>query len=277
MRIEIAALSDCGKIRDVNEDSHAVFQPDDPWLLEQKGVLCVVADGLGGHGAGDLASGLAVAALREHYYAPSSGARIEHSLRGAVQAANLRVLDYGHDDPHSRHMQTTLSAVVLSRATAYVAHIGDSRVYLIRENTIRQLTADHSTVGEMTRLGLLSAEEARQHPFRHVVNRTLGAEPLVRPDLQRVPVQPGDTVVLCSDGLWSELEDAEIAAAVARHDAHEACAALCALVLGREATDNLTVIVARVHEVDEVPPPEGRLISFLRRAGLRPSAEDARS
>jgi len=275
MKLELGSLTDCGKIREGNEDSLGVFEPPDPAVREQKGCLCVVADGLGGFEAGEVASALAVATMREYYFAPASGGKIEQSLRKAVQAANLRIFDEGQGAlTGARRMETTLTAIVFARATAYLAHVGDSRLYMVRDGAARRLTTDHSQVGDMMRLGLLTAEEARQHPYRHLINRSLGAHPLVHPDFQRVPMRVDDYYVLCSDGLWSEIQEQELVEAVVDRKPQEACETLGELVLGREAADNLTVVVAHVLEVDSTPAPEGRLVSFLRRTGLRAGAED---
>jgi protein phosphatase len=171
-------------------------------------------------------------------------------------------------------METTLTAIVMARTTAYLAHVGDSRLYLLRDGTARCLTADHSQVGEMMRLGLLTADEARQHPYRHVINRSLGSNPIVHPDFQRVTMRSDDYYVLCSDGLWSELDESDIAAAVVGRKPQEACQQLGEQVLEGEAPDNLSVVVAHVLEIDSAPAPEGRLAAFLRRTGLRAGAED---
>lgn len=277
MKLELGFVTDCGRIRDINEDCLEVFDPDDPVLRRQKGALCAVADGLGGLDAGEVASVLAVTVVREHYYMPSSGGKIEQSLRNAVQAANLRVFDEGHAAASPRRMQTTLTAVALHHATAYVAHVGDSRLYHLRGETPRQVTTDHSQVAEMTRVGLLTAEEARQHPYRHIINRTLGLHPIVRPDFQRVPMQTGDYFVLCSDGLWSEIDATELADGVRGRAAQDACNHLLDLAMSREAADNISIIVIRVLDIDAVPEPEGRLTALLRRAGLRGPTEVAGS
>jgi protein phosphatase len=180
------------------------------------------------------------------------------SLRAATRSANTAVLDRAWTDSHAG-MATTLTALTLAGREAVIAHVGDSRAYLVRAETCRQLTADHSRVGEMLRAKLISPEQAARHPARSQLTRTVGNEPLVQIDIVREPIQAGDTFVLCSDGLWGEVATHEIAAvaqqlktaAVATSLA--AADALVSLALEREAADNVTVVV--VHVSSGLPIP----------------------
>src|SRR5204863_3780956 len=182
-----------------------------------------VADGLGGHSPGEVASSCAVARLGEEYYSPSNHTRIEPALKRAVQAANLRIHELTNRNPEYRSMETTLSAVAIAGSLAYVAHIGDTRVYHWREGRMTQLTSDHSEAAELVRMRILKPEKARDHPGRNTLTRTLGSRLIPRPDYLRHPVVAGDQFLLCSDGLWSEIEDAELAEVLGRHAPADAC------------------------------------------------------
>jgi protein phosphatase len=254
LELEAGGLTDAGPHRETNEDSIGNFAPSDPLALQRKGYLYVVADGLGGHNAGEVASSSAVAALAEEYYSPSNHTRIEPALRQAVQAANLRIHELTQRNPEYRSMETTLSAVAIAGSQAYIAHIGDTRVYHWRAGRLNQLTADHSEAAELVRLRVLKPERVRDHPGRNVLTRTLGSRLIPRPDYVRQPVLPGDQFAMCSDGLWSEIEDPEIAQALADHDPTRACHELLQLALARDCLDNVSIQVVRVQAI--APSPE---------------------
>jgi len=152
IQIEAAGRSVSGQVREINEDALALVSPEDEPLLERKGHLVAIADGLGGHEAGQVAGATAVQAVVGAYFAPTSPGRVEPALQRAVQTANLRVHDLARREPSYRSMQTTLSCLALAGALAYVAHVGDSRVYLLRGGALTQLTSDHSEAAELVRL-----------------------------------------------------------------------------------------------------------------------------
>lgn len=249
--LEVGCASHPGAQRSENEDSTGAHVPEDAALLERKGALFALADGLGGHLAGEVASSLAVSALVAEYYSPSNHARIEPALRQAVQTANLRVFDAAQRRAEHRGMATTLTAVALAGRHAFLAHVGDSRAYHLQDGRLRQLTTDHSEVAELVRMRVLSAERARNHPNRNVLTRSLGSQLLLRPDFHRQPVQPGDELLLCTDGLWSELEDTEMEAILTSHAPQAACQQLIERALDRDCADNVT---AQVIRIVAVPP-----------------------
>lgn len=257
LEIEADGLSDAGPHRETNEDSIGRFAPADQVALERKGYLYVVADGLGGHQAGEVASASAVATLGEEYYSPSNHTRIEPALRQAVQAANLRIHELTHRHPEYRSMETTLSAVAIAASQAYIAHIGDTRVYHWRAGRLTQLTSDHSEAAELVRLRVLKPERVRDHPGRNVLTRTLGSRLIPRPDYLRQPVLAGDQFALCSDGLWSELEDDELADVLAAHSPSAACQELLGRALARDCADNVSIQVIRVVAIDSSAPDTG--------------------
>ncbi len=251
---EAAGLSDQGPVREVNEDYLGRHEPTDAAVRRRKGLLYALADGVGGNAAGEVASSTAVQALIEEYYASSSAGRVEPALRHAIQTANLRVHDAAQRDPELRSMATTLTALALAGTHAYVAHVGDSRAYRWRAGGLTQLTADHSEAAEMVRLRLVAADKLREHPRRNVLTRAIGSRLIVRPDFLRQSVMPEDRFLLCSDGLWGEIDDREIAEALAAPPS-EACRHLLDLALGRAGLDNVSLQVVRIAAV--TPEDEG--------------------
>jgi protein phosphatase len=263
-----ALRSEAGDVRPHNEDfggSFAPTIPDDAW---DRGPLFVVADGLGGHAAGEVASRTAVETALTAW-ADGSPAAPHQALRAAARKANVAVFDAAIE-AHRRGMATTFTALTLAGREAIVGHVGDSRCYLVRGDACRQLTNDHSRVGEMLRAGLLSPEQAAHHPARSMITRTVGGEPSVQVDLIREGTEAGDTFVLCSDGLWDIVarhEIAEAAAAIgttAMPTVADAADALIDLALQRKTPDNVTVLVVRV-TTDRPLPSSGSRRSFFRR------------
>lgn len=206
-RIEACGLSDVGKIRSRNEDSYAVVENEQ---------LVVVADGMGGHGNGDVASRIAVAALRERYTGLAGESddelAIGDRLQRAFAHAHEGIRAAGREDSSLRGMGTTLVVAVIEDGAATIGHVGDSRAYALRDGTLIQLTEDHSWVREQVAAGHLSPAQAREHPFKSVVTRALGGEQPVEAELTRVQLETGDLLILCSDGLTTMLTDEEIAA-----------------------------------------------------------------
>jgi protein phosphatase len=262
--VEWAYISDPGPGRDHNEDYAGAFAPEDADTVP----LFVVADGMGGHAAGEVASRLAVETVLAAWQSGGFGAAHQR-LRSAVRAANVAVFDAGQD-AERRGMGSTLTALALAGTEVLIAHAGDSRAYLVRGGQASQLTADHSRVGEMLRMRLITAEQAARHPARSMLTRSLGTDPILQIDLTRLPAEVGDTYVLCSDGLWDLVARGEIARIAARGPSaedgalprpSEAAAALLELALKRDAPDNVTVAVIRL--VAHGPAPSRR--SFWRR------------
>jgi PPM family protein phosphatase len=274
LQVEATGLSEAGPHRETNEDTMGAFVPGDVPGAERKGYLYAIADGLGGHAAGEVASSTAIATLRDEYFSPSAHSRVEPALRQAVQAANLRVHDLAHRHAEYRSMGTTLTALALVANCAYLAHIGDCRAYHWRAGRLSLLTADHSEAAELVRMRILKPDKVRDHPGRSVLTRSLGSALIARPDFLRQPLASGDRFVLCSDGVWSEVEDAELAEVVAELPPAEACRQLMDLVIERGCPDNASVQVVHVHSV--VPPEEpapsriGWLSGVLGRGGRAP-------
>jgi len=248
--VQAAAHTNKGSVRANNEDAVGSVQPTDPTERERKGLLFAVADGLGGLNAGEVASATAIQTLLDEYYSPSNASRIERALQHAVQLANLRVHDMAQKDIEHRGMGTTLTALALAGSTAYIAHVGDSRVYRMRGKNIAQLTADHSEVADLVRMRIVKPEMAAQHPSRNVLTKTVGHHLMLRPDFAREPAQPDDVFLLCTDGVWSEVPEPELAALASKSEPEHACRKIIDACLDRHCDDNVTVQIVRVLEVD---------------------------
>jgi len=186
--------------------------------------------------------------IRDSYYGPSSHGRIETALQRAVQAANLRIYQRASGDSDLWRMATTLVALAITASLAYIAHVGDSRVYHWRASGLTLLTNDHSEVAELFRRGFVKRERLGDHPGRHALTRSLGSDLIVRPDFIRHPVATGDRFLLCSDGLWSAVSDAELSEALAG-DPEGACRWLTDRALDAGSEDNVSVQIAVVTAV----------------------------
>ncbi len=263
-----AMRSDPGHVRPHNEDYCGVFAPtipDDAW---DRGPLFIVADGLGGHAAGEVASKTAVESALSAWRTGPPGAPLQ-ALRSVARAANAAVFDAALETGR-RGMATTFTAITLSGREAIIGHVGDSRCYLVRGESASQLTNDHSRVGEMLRAGLITAEQAANHPARSMISRTVGSDPTVQVDLIRQPTRAGDTFILCSDGLWDVLARHDLASVVAdlgtpsAPTAADAANRLVDLALERKTPDNVTVLVVRITSDRPIPSAVPRR-SFLRR------------
>lgn len=229
--VELARLSDTGRVRDHNEDR--AYAHDE---------LVAVADGMGGAAAGEVAAQLAIRAIRQ-----LTGPIDRASLRSALESANTAIRRTAESDPTKAGMGTTMTAVAVDDGTAQIVHVGDSRAYLWRDGRLRQLTDDHSVVGEMVRRGTITPVEALHHPHRNVITRALGADADIEVDTSVEELRDGDLLLLCSDGLYTEVEETGIAAALG--DAPSIDVAARTLVDRANAAggaDNVTVVLARI-------------------------------
>lgn len=250
MKIEYASQSDKGRVRENNEDACGHFVPDDDREREEKGLLFLVADGMGGHRGGEIASSLAVDSIVSAFMTATDADRIG-VLVSAFAHANSLILTESATDTTLFGMGTTCTAMTLHGGFAYFAHVGDSRAYLLRDDQLTQMTSDHSLVGEMVRSGIITNEDARTHPRRNVITRSLGIQEQVVTDTPNTPLAlaGGDVFLLCSDGLTSFVEDSTIASVLASHGAVKACAELISLANDGGGKDNITVLVVKVLKV----------------------------
>jgi serine/threonine protein phosphatase PrpC len=238
----VAAMSDPGCVRGNNEDSFGVFEAQAP----RKGCLLVIADGMGGAAAGEVASRLAVDVVGEHYLADRGRRRAQESIRTAIQRANLSVHEHGVADQKTSGMGTTCTAAGVTGHSLVVGHVGDSRAYLVRPNSIEKITIDHTLATELAGMG---QEETRvPENARHVLTRCLGNQPDVQVDVsgRLIRLEDGDSVVLCSDGLSGLVEDDEIYRFVNEEAPGNACRGLVELARTRGGPDNITVLVGRL-------------------------------
>jgi serine/threonine protein phosphatase PrpC len=261
-------VSDPGKVRPHNEDFASAWvptTPDDTW---DRGPVWVVCDGMGGHAAGEVASRVAAEALTRSW-GNGSPAAPAAALRGGAREANTAVCDAGMESGQ-RGMGTTLCALALAGDEAFVANVGDSRCYRVRDGQCEQLTTDHSRVAEMLRMRMITPEQAADHPARSMLTRSLGADLLVQVDVVKETSRQGDTFVLCSDGLWDVIGRTDIAAVadgIGSPDIPTAAVAAQRLVdtaISRGTTDNVTAVVVRVTS-DRAIPSAGARRSFFRR------------
>lgn len=242
--LDLSAKSDKGKTRNKNEDYFGVFEPETDELMESRGVLAIVCDGMGGHFSGGDASRLVVEVMGEAYFKDMERPATE-VLKDAFIKANGRVFEE-IGDGRKGLAGTTCTCVVLFPDHFHIAHAGDSRAYLVRDGKIRQLTDDHSVVGEMFRKGILDREEVRTHPRRNVITRAVGLSENVTPDIyESIEYRENDSIVICSDGLFSELKEEEISDIVSTLTPQEACDRLVDRANEEGGSDNITVIVAR--------------------------------
>jgi serine/threonine protein phosphatase PrpC len=257
MRIRIGKRTDVGMVREFNEDSVLALTLERVRASVPETIsLLAVADGMGGHAAGDIASSLAIDTLAAQmvtqlltpHLTNHTETTTEHArewLATAIQAANAAILAYRHSI--GNNMGTTLVAAVVIGNVVHIANIGDSRAYLLNEKGIRQITKDHSLVERLIALGYINQREARTHPQRNVIYRTLGDTPRVEVDYFTQYLSAGDRLLLCSDGLSAELEDREIWEIVMRHASpQDACEQLVQLANERGGEDNISVIILRV-------------------------------
>ena len=245
MTVRVGTASDVGLKRAQNEDHFTVWSPGEP-ESQARGTLLVVADGMGGAMAGEVASQLAVECVLEHYRNSQNG--IVDDLRVAIETANRVIHEHSRSHAELRGMGTTCTAVVVRGADAYFAHVGDSRAYLVQKGAIRQITQDHSLVAQLVEHRHITPEQAKVDPRRNVVTRSVGVGAEVEVDTGQLdePLSPGDALVLCSDGLHGLVEDREIARLVGRADPDRACQDLVELANQRGGTDNITVVIGRM-------------------------------
>jgi len=247
MRITSCGMTDVGMKRTNNEDAY---------LINDELNLFVVCDGMGGHVGGELASSLAVNTVEEvlSTVEPDPTATVpddpieatREKIRYAIRLAGKRIYEKAIAEPEYKGMGTTVLVLLLDRGNAYIAHVGDSRIYLVREDQIEQLTEDHSLVNEKIRAGVLTPEEARTHKLRNIITRSLGYQEDVDVDIQIRALRRGDRYVLCTDGLSNLVETGEIGEAVRSTSPQTAARALVSLACERGGDDNITIAVCAI-------------------------------
>ena len=274
IRVQVFAKTDQGRTREHNEDNFLVadltrreasLQPSvRQHEVGERGTLFVVADGMGGAAAGELASEMATRIIYDHLVqhwdadADPTAQTFASRLREAVEAANARIHEHAKSHPEVRGMGTTATVAGLLGDKLYLSQVGDSRAYLVRNGQAHQLTKDQSLMQRLVEAGELTEEEAAQSERRNIILQALGPDSKVKVDLTHQDLRKGDTLVLCSDGLSGQVKKEEIAQiAGSATDLQQACDQLIALANQRGGPDNITVVVARV-DGDGLQPPNGQ-------------------
>jgi len=249
MKQQVFGVSDVGRCREINQDQ---------LLIDPELELYAVADGMGGHAAGEVASQLAIESLSEamgleRHPGPVTPDEAARRLEQAFHEGNRKICESVLARGEWRGMGTTIVALLAIGEEAVIGHVGDSRAYLLRDGALSRLTSDHSWVNEQVKLGLMTDAEAHRHPMRNIVTRALGNRADLQVELTRAKLNHGDVVLLCSDGLNSMLSDDEIRETLSRHsdDPEAACQALVDHANQKGGEDNITVVVVRI------PPREG--------------------
>lgn len=246
MSLEYAAISDRGMLREKNEDFWNIVLSADgsPQAF-------IVADGMGGHEAGDVASRMAVEAISKEVAVqmqnPESGCSVQSFLEKAILSSNEDIYQYALTHLNGAGTGTTLTAGVLHKGRLTIAHIGDSSLYLLRNGVIEKITRDHSFVGELVEKGVLDAEEARTHPLRNQITRALGYEKQVQIDFYDLDIQPKDIYLFCTDGLTSKItQDELVSMLTAKAELEQTLKNMVALANQRGGEDNITAIAVKI-------------------------------
>ncbi len=252
MQISYAGLSSAGPVRSNNEDCLNYWQPTigDDWRA--RGAVAILADGVGGHGRGEVASRIACDKALEAFLATKPGATPNQCLYQMFTAANMAVYDEGMHERIEGRMLTTLTVSLFRNNEIAIGHVGDCRAMVIQQGRIRRITSDHSYTGVQLKLGLITVQDAASSQMRSVLTRTVGQDPMIRLDYHSVVVTQGDYLVQCTDGLWCFVTEGEIYDMVTKRPAEEACRELISLAERRGGDDNLTIQIVRIDSVERL-------------------------
>jgi PPM family protein phosphatase len=245
--IELGNLTDIGCQREENQDSYCYAEPESDEEFKKKGRLVVVADGMGGYEGGGLASGIAVDVIRTTF-AISTIEEPELALTEALTSGHLAIRKFAREHPEHASMGTTCTAAVLHNGDLYYGHVGDSRLYLLRDSRITQLTRDQTVTERMVEQGLLSADEVGTHPDRHVLTAAMGVGDSVSAEFPQAPIAllPDDILLLCTDGLYDLVSDDEMRVAARQTAPGTACKQLVETAKSRGGYDNITVQIVKI-------------------------------
>jgi PPM family protein phosphatase len=244
--LEVAGLTEVGLRREDNEDAYLYWEPEGEEECRRKGRLAVVADGMGGYEGGQEASRLAVETVRD-VYNQNFRDDPQAALLESFVAAHERILSYAAEHHEFNGMGTTCTALAVVGRRLYFAHVGDSRLYLVHDSKLTRLTRDHSYVGRLVESGIVRSEDAEHHPQRHILTAALGSGTEIAADVPHEPalLSQGDTLVLCTDGLWALVSEPELLKAMEYDCLADSCAALVRIALQRGGPDNITVQILR--------------------------------
>jgi PPM family protein phosphatase len=245
--IELANLTDVGCERSQNEDNYCYAEPENDDEMQRRGRLAVVADGMGGQEGGQIASTIAVDTVRDVFLnGPADDPAA--ALETAYESAHKAIQEYAREHPELAGMGTTCTAAVLKNGYVTYGHVGDSRLYLLRQGIIIQLTRDQSYVQQMVDTGVITAEQAKTHPSKNILTSALGSDSAVKADFAEAPMPllAGDMLLLCTDGLHGLVDDEEMLAATTENSPRDACRKLVDLAKQRGGHDNITIQVIRI-------------------------------
>lgn len=242
--MRFAAGTDRGLVRDSNEDSYKIIPES-----SQNSYVYIIADGMGGHNCGEVASRMAVDFISNYVQKDGSqlfsSQNIEEKLKKLVEDTNTTVFETSLKNPEASGMGTTLTMAVIAGQKVTVAHVGDSRLYLMRDEIIQQITEDHTYIWELIKKGSLTREEAEVHPRKHVITRAIGSSPDLEVDMLTLEIQDEDILLLCTDGLTNMIGDDEIYRILKDNEPEAACEALIEAAKSKGGEDNITVIVIK--------------------------------
>lgn len=241
-------LTDKGQVRPHNEDSSGFFIPDDDAAKERLGSLFVVSDGVGGSNAGEVASAEAVNVLLQEYYFGDHSEKLPDRLKNVFQHTAIHVFDLSSTHANLRGMQCTLTALLVKQGKFFITHVGDSKAFLIRSGKMIQLTKDHTLVGKLVRLGMVTPEAARSHPNKHVLLRAIGERPLLPADFYSGNVGPGDLFCLISDGILEHLIETELQEFLLKSYDERGLGEIIEESNRRGGYDNMTIMTVKVSE-----------------------------
>lgn len=248
MRFDVYGITDTGCVRELNEDSYSICG----FKKNSEPGFCVVADGMGGHNAGEVASRLAVNFINKSLndiLTENDNPDIPRRINDALNSANESIYRMSKEDSSRSGMGTTAVVCAFANSEGYIANIGDSRAYACRNDEIYQITVDHSIVEEMVANGSITKEEARIHPQKNIITRAVGSDEKTKADIFEYEYKPGDSIVMCSDGLSGMVEDNEILDIVNKGSGSKDIAEkLCSIAKQNGGLDNITVIVIRIIE-----------------------------
>jgi serine/threonine protein phosphatase PrpC len=248
--LEACGLSDKGKVRATNEDYFGYYIPTELWMKEKRGSLFAVSDGVGGSAAGDAASAEAVNVFLQEYYFGHHTEKVPDRLKNVFRSTALHIYDLSLSHPSARHMKCTLTTLLIKQNRFFIVHVGDSKALLLRDGRIIQLTKDHNLVGKLFRLGLITAEDARNHPNKNILLKAVGESPLLVPDFSAGVMKPGDLFCLITDGILEHAASEELGEFLLEKGySKKGLSQLVTEFNRRGGFDNMTILTVKVNRV----------------------------
>jgi len=259
--LRLSSFSHTGRVRHNNEDACLIIPPWSSYAIARKVCLFVVADGMGGQNAGEIASGISMKESLEFFQQGKCDCATVQEVEELIGHVNARVWIHSQSKAETSGMGNTLTLMLVAGNQAVIGHIGDSRLYRLRSNRLEQLTCDHTLVAEQVRMGKLSPEAARVHPTRHILSRAIGSRQFVTPDIFSIEIMKGDTFMLCSDGISGMLDDGAIENVLRTSSPETASVKLVDAANNAGGKDNSTAVVVNF---DQLPVTFPAIISFNR-------------